>query len=84
VVMVVCVRTSQNWRKLLVDSLRKYGTVLTADFAREFSLGADKRILLAVDQAGWHTSKDIELPSAAFDIFAFHLNYNLRKDCGQW
>jgi len=49
VVMVVCVRTSQNWRKLLVDSsLRKtelFNKVL-ADFAREFSLGADKRILL--------------------------------------
>jgi len=25
-----------------------------------------------VDQAGWHTSKDIELPSAAFDIFYSH------------
>ncbi len=34
-----------------------------ADFAREFSLGSNKHILLAVDQAGWHTSKDLELPS---------------------
>lgn len=34
-----------------------------ADFAREFSLGANKHILLAVDQAGWHTSKDLKLPS---------------------
>jgi len=34
-----------------------------ADFAREFSLGTNKHILLAVDQAGWHISKDLELPS---------------------
>lgn len=33
-----------------------------ADFAREFGLGADKHILLVVDQAGWHTSKNLELP----------------------
>lgn len=34
-----------------------------ADFAREFSLGTNKHILLAVDRAGWHISKDLELPS---------------------
>jgi transposase len=33
-----------------------------ADFAREFSLGANKHILLAVDRAGWHTSKSLEIP----------------------
>lgn len=33
-----------------------------ADFAQEFELGTNKRILLAVDRAGWHTSKDLEIP----------------------
>lgn len=33
-----------------------------ADFAAEFGLGANKHILLAVDRAGWHTSKNLELP----------------------
>jgi len=67
--MVVCVRTSQNWRKLWIlpyVNTELFNKVL-ADFAREFSLGADKRILW-LWIAGWHTSKDIELPSAAFDI----------------
>lgn len=32
-----------------------------ADFAREYGLGSDKRILLAIDQAGWHTSNDLDL-----------------------
>ncbi|MBP5972257.1 hypothetical protein HW132_05800 [Brasilonema sp. CT11] len=37
-------------------------TCVLADFAREYSLGKNKRILLAIDQAGWHTSNDVKLP----------------------
>jgi len=33
-----------------------------ANFAREFGLGEQKKILLAVDQAGWHTSKNLKIP----------------------
>lgn len=33
-----------------------------ANFAREFGLGDKKKILLAVDQAGWHTSKNLKIP----------------------
>ncbi len=33
-----------------------------ADFACEFGLGANKHIILVVDQAGWHTSKNLEIP----------------------
>lgn len=33
-----------------------------ADFAREFELGANKHILLAVDRAGWHISQDLKIP----------------------
>jgi hypothetical protein len=32
------------------------------DFAREFKLGAKKRVLLAIDQAGWHISKELKVP----------------------
>jgi hypothetical protein len=32
------------------------------DFAREFKLGAKKQVLLAIDQAGWHISKELKLP----------------------
>jgi transposase len=32
------------------------------DFAREFQLGAKKRVLLAIDQAGWHISKELKVP----------------------
>ena len=40
-----------------------------ADFASEFKLGKDKRILLVMDQAGWHKSKDLVIPEG------LHLSY---------
>ncbi len=33
-----------------------------ADFAREFQLNRNKRVLLVLDQAGWHTTEKLELP----------------------
>lgn len=33
-----------------------------ADFAQEFGLGTDKRVLLVIDQAGWHTSRGVIVP----------------------
>jgi len=40
-----------------------------ADFAREFKLGQDKHIILTLDRAGWHTSKDLNIPEG------LHLEY---------
>lgn len=33
-----------------------------ADFATQFQLGDKKRVLLVLDQAGWHISKDLVVP----------------------
>ena len=38
-----------------------FSRVLT-DFAREFQLNKNKRVLLVLEQAGWHISEDLELP----------------------
>jgi DDE superfamily endonuclease len=40
-----------------------------ADFPREFKLGRDQHIILTVDRAGWHTSKDLNIPEG------LHLEY---------
>jgi hypothetical protein len=40
----------------------KLFNLVLADFAKEFGLGAEKQVLLAVDRAGWHISQDLELP----------------------
>ena len=34
-----------------------------ADFAKAVGAGADKHILLVVDRAGWHTSKEVVIPA---------------------
>ena len=37
-------------------------SVALQEFAREVGAGEDKRILLVLDQAGWHTSGEVEVP----------------------
>ena len=32
------------------------------EFAKEVGAGEDKRVLLVVDKAGWHTGKEVEVP----------------------
>jgi transposase len=32
------------------------------EFAKEVGAGENKRVLLVVDQAGWHTGKEVEIP----------------------
>lgn len=32
------------------------------EFAQQTEVGKDKRILLVLDQAGWHTGKEVEIP----------------------
>jgi transposase len=32
------------------------------EFANEVGVGEHKRVLLVVDQAGWHTGKEVEIP----------------------
>lgn len=49
------------WWILPYVNTKLFNQVL-ADFAREFGLGVNKHILLAVDRAGWHTSSDLKLP----------------------
>ncbi len=37
-------------------------TVALAEFARDIGAGPEKRVVLVVDNAGWHTSHDLQLP----------------------
>lgn len=42
-------------------NIELFNRVLT-DFAEHFGVGQHKRIVLAVDQAGWHSSKQVKVP----------------------
>jgi transposase len=41
---------------------KKLFSMALLEFAREVGAGEDKRILLVLDQAGWHTSGEVEVP----------------------
>lgn len=43
--------------------------LVLADFAKHFEVGKHKQILLAMDQAGWHTSHELEVPEGMNIIF---------------
>lgn len=50
-----------DWWILPYVNTKLFKRVL-ADFARKLQLGAKKRVLLAIDQAGWHISKKLQVP----------------------
>ena len=51
----------------------KIFNLVLADFAQHMGVGEKKRILLAVDQAGWHLSKELEIPDGIhLDLMPSH------------
>jgi transposase len=59
-------RAPPERRALLADPAHGHNVELFSmalgEFAKEVAAGKDKRILLVVDQAGWHTGKKVEIP----------------------
>ena len=49
------------WWILPYVNIRLFNKVL-ADFAQHFGIGEKKQVVLVVDQAGWHTSEQVEIP----------------------
>ena len=44
-------------------------TIALAQFAQAVGAGPAKRILLVLDQAGWHTSKELVVPEGIHLLF---------------
>ena len=49
------------WWILPKVNIKLFNRVL-ADFAQHFGVGKHKRIVLAMDRAGWHTSEQVKVP----------------------
>jgi len=49
------------WLILPTVKTRLFSMALS-EFAKEVGAGKDKRVLLVVDRAGWHTGKEVEVP----------------------
>ena len=66
---LVCPTTGQTywWIVPRLDS-GVFSQVL-ADFAKPFEIGAHKRVILAVDQASFHTSEQVRVPQGIHLLF---------------
>jgi len=49
------------WWLLPFVNIELFSRVLK-DFACHFQIGSKKRVLLVIDQAGWHLSKEVKIP----------------------
>jgi len=55
------------------------------EFAREVGAGKNKRVVLVVDQAGWHTGKEVEVPEKGYTLSSCpraRPSYSRRRGCG--
>jgi hypothetical protein len=54
--------TGEVWWLILPTVNKELFSMALGEFAKEVGAGKHKRILLVLDQAGWHTSGEIEVP----------------------
>ena len=60
------------WWILPLVNIKLFNRAL-ADFAKHFGAGKNKRIVLTLDQAGWHTSEQVEVPEGIhFELMPSH------------
>jgi hypothetical protein len=54
--------TGQSWWCLLPTVRTEAFALALAEFARDEGIDADHRVVLALDQAGWHRAAELRLP----------------------
>lgn len=62
-------RTGQSWWCLLPTVTTEAMTVALATFAHDEGIDADHRVVLVLDQAGWHSSGKVVLPEGVHVVF---------------
>jgi hypothetical protein len=72
-----------HWLILPTVNARVFSIALE-HFARQMGAGTRRRILLVLDQAGWHTGKEVEVPEGYTLSFCHRPrpNSNPQKGCG--
>jgi hypothetical protein len=62
------------------------GALSVCEFAKEVGAGENKGVLLVVDQAGWQTGKEVEIPEEIHILSlcpSAHPSYSQRRGCGR-
>jgi transposase len=65
----VCPQSGQSFWMLLPRVAVAIWTLVLAEFAAAVGAGPNKRIVLVVDQAGWHCSDDVVIPQGVHLVF---------------
>ena len=74
------------WLILPTVNVVELFSMALGEFAREVGAGKDKHILVVVDQAGWHTGGEVELPEGVhLEFLPSRARRNLcrRRECGR-
>jgi hypothetical protein len=59
-----------SWLLMPTVNTAAFSLALVA-FAQEHGVGPDKHVLLVLDQAGWHTSADLQVPDGLHLLYDF-------------
>lgn len=65
----VCPSSGETFWLLLPRVSTELWNVVLAEFAEAVGAGANKRIVLVIDQAGWHSSDDVVVPEGLHLVF---------------
>lgn len=65
----VCPQTGHTFWLLLPTVTTALWSVALAEFARAIGAGPTKRVILVIDQAGWHTSAKVAIPDGLHLVF---------------
>lgn len=65
----VCPCNGQTWWLLLPTVSVAVWNVVLAEFAQAMEVGSHKRIVLVIDQAGWHSSDEVVVPEGLHVVF---------------
>jgi transposase len=65
----VCPQTGQTYWLIMPSVNITIFNLALAEFAKSVGAGKDKRIVLVLDGAGWHTSEKVQIPEGLEFIF---------------
>jgi hypothetical protein len=65
----VCPASGQTFWVLLPAVAAYVWSVVLAEFATALGAGPTKRIILVIDQAGWHISDEVEVPDGLHIVY---------------
>ena len=65
----VCPENGETYWFIMPTTDVEIFNIVLENFAKDLGIGSEKQIILVIDNAGWHTSKDLIIPEGINFIF---------------